>query len=59
MIVLSVPTKKTHPGVKDGTLQSDALVQLEKYAPTEREIKETEDIDPRWENLKKLLTDKK
>ena len=59
MIVLSVPTKKTHPGIKDGTLQSDALVQLEKYAPTEREIKETEDIDPRWENLKKLLTDKK
>ncbi|AWM13248.1 DUF177 domain-containing protein [Flavobacterium sp. NRK F10] len=57
MIVLSVPAKRVHPGVKDGTLQTDALQKLEQLAPKE-EKKEKEDIDPRWENLKKLLTDK-
>ena len=28
MIVLSIPLKKVHPGVKDGTLQSEALDKL-------------------------------
>ena len=56
-IVLSVPFKRVHPGVKDGTLETEVFDALDKLAPKE-ENKENEDIDPRWENLKKLLTDK-
>jgi len=44
MLVLAVPHKRVHPGVLDGTLQS--------------EKEEKEDTDPRWDGLKKLLTDK-
>lgn len=58
-IVLSVPVKKVHPGIEDGTLETEALKTLEKLAPKqEEEKKEQEDIDPRWAELKKLLTDK-
>ena len=56
-IILSVPVKRIHPGIEDGTLKTEALDTLEKLLPKE-ENKESEDIDPRWENLKKLLTDK-
>ena len=57
MLVLSVPLKKVHPGVLDGTLQSEVLDKLEELQP--KETKENkEDIDPRWDALKKLLTDK-
>ena len=56
-IVLSVPVKRIHPGVKDGSLETEAFETLDKLAPKD-ENKENEDIDPRWENLKKLLTDK-
>ena len=57
MIVLSVPFKRIHPGVKDGTLKTDVLDKLDALSPKE-DKKEEENIDPRWENLKKLLTDK-
>lgn len=57
MLVLSVPLKKVHPGVLDGTLQSEALKKLEELQPKESKT-HTEDIDPRWDALKKLLTDK-
>lgn len=56
LIVLSVPSKKIHPGVEDGTLESDILEKLEELSP--KEIKNSEEIDPRWNKLKKLLTDK-
>ncbi len=56
-IVLSVPTKRVHPGIKDGTLETDALKNLEKFAPKNSKS-ETQETDPRWDNLKKLLTDK-
>lgn len=56
-VILSVPLKRIHPGVKDGTLDSKALELLSKLAPKE-EKKENKDIDPRWDDLKKLLTDK-
>ncbi|MCK0146790.1 DUF177 domain-containing protein [Arenibacter sp. F26102] len=57
MLVLSVPLKKVHPGVLDGTLKSEVLAKLEELQP--KETKENkEDIDPRWDALKKLLTDK-
>ncbi len=59
MIVLSVPPKRIHPGVKDGTLSSDILEKLEELQPKEKDEKNNdEDIDPRWNTLKKLLTDK-
>ena len=58
LIVLSVPSKRVHPGVKDGTLESDILKKLEELSPKGKEDNELEEIDPRWNILKKLLTDK-
>jgi len=60
MIVLSVPLRRVHPGIKDGTLKTPALDKLNELKVKElkkEEIKE-ENIDPRWDKLKKLLTDK-
>lgn len=59
-IVLSVPVKRIHPGVKDGTLETEAVKVLEGLLPGEQKEnkEEQEDIDPRWAALKKLLTDK-
>ncbi len=61
-ILLSVPTKRIHPGVLDGTLESKALEYLEnqdddlelQFEDSEEEL----DTDPRWDKLKQLLTDK-
>lgn len=59
LIVLAVPIKRVHPGIEDGTLQSEILSKLEELSPSEdKKTKSSEDIDPRWNNLKKLLTDK-
>jgi uncharacterized metal-binding protein YceD (DUF177 family) len=60
MIVLSVPLKRVHPGIKDGTLQTDALKKLSELTIKEQKIenKKEENIDPRWDKLKQLLTDK-
>ncbi|WP_222982402.1 YceD family protein [Flagellimonas meishanensis] len=57
MLVLAVPQKRVHPGVLDGTLKSDILEKLEELQPKEKK-KESEKTDPRWDSLKKLLTDK-
>lgn len=57
MIVLAIPSKRIHPQVIDGTLESEALRKLEKLRV--KEIKETEEIDPRWDKLKSLITEKK
>lgn len=57
-IVLSLPTKRIHPGVKEGTLKSEILEKLEELKPKgDIEFKNSQ-TDPRWDNLKKLLTDK-
>ncbi|WP_445731296.1 YceD family protein [Mariniflexile sp.] len=59
LIVLAVPIKRVHPGVEDGTLDSDILDKLEELSPKLKEEKEKEEeTDPRWNTLKKLLTDK-
>ena len=60
MVVLAVPAKRVHPGVLDGSLQSEVLETLERLGVKEiKEQKETiEETDPRWDALKKLLTDK-
>lgn len=57
MLVLAVPLKRVHPGVLDGTIHSEALKRLEELQP--KEAKDNKgDTDPRWDALKKLLTDK-
>ncbi|MFI1744666.1 YceD family protein [Thalassobellus sediminis] len=59
LIVLAVPIKRVHPGIEDGTLNSEILEKLEQLSPRLKEDKQKEeDIDPRWNTLKKLLTDK-
>ncbi|MET0944714.1 MAG: DUF177 domain-containing protein [Flavobacterium sp.] len=60
MIVLSVPLKRIHPGIKDGTLKTAALDKLTELSVNEQkeESKKEEEIDPRWDKLKQLLTDK-
>ena len=57
MMVLALPSKRVHPGIEDGTLDSDIVKRLEELSP-EKENKK-EDTDPRWDELKKLLIDKK
>jgi hypothetical protein len=43
--------------VEDGSLKSDILDKLEELQPKEN-TKSSEKTDPRWDDLKKLLTDK-
>ena len=56
MLVLALPNKKIHPGVTDGTLNSEVLERLKALEPNQE--KENNDTDPRWDELKKLLIDK-
>jgi uncharacterized metal-binding protein YceD (DUF177 family) len=67
MIVLSVPLRRVHPGVKDGSLKTEALTKLNELIlkehtdleeDKEEEENKEENIDPRWDKLKQLLTDK-
>ena len=60
LTVLSIPQKRIHPGVEDGTLNSEILRKLEDLSPNaDLEAKNSGDgVDPRWSKLKKLLTDK-
>ena len=37
MIVLSVPSKRIHPGVKDGTVAVDILDKLNELSPKEKQ----------------------
>tara|TARA_B100001059_G_C17648648_1_gene483226 strand:- start:30 stop:566 length:537 start_codon:yes stop_codon:yes gene_type:complete len=57
LIVLSVPNKRVHPKVLDGSMKSLALDKLK-----ELEIKEEHAVaktDPRWDKLKNLIIEKK
>jgi uncharacterized metal-binding protein YceD (DUF177 family) len=63
MIVLSIPLRRIHPGVKDGSLNTEALKKLKELTIKELKIdhkkeQKEENIDPRWDKLKQLLTDK-
>lgn len=51
MIVLSIPLKLVHPGVKDGTLNSEIINRLKEF-----DINQEKSInfDPRWNKLKEL-----
>lgn len=61
MIVLSIPLRRVHPGIKDGSLKSDVLDKLNQLKVKESKkdkIQQEENTDPRWDKLKQLLTDK-
>jgi uncharacterized metal-binding protein YceD (DUF177 family) len=53
MIVLSVPQKKVHPGIAEGTLKSEVLEKLKYLQPQEKTP--SDGTDPRWDKLKDLL----
>lgn len=61
-IVLTVPIKRVHPGVNDGTLHSDVLEKLKelevKIEEVEQEENTEKEIDPRWDKLKNILIEK-
>ncbi|MGI9570925.1 MAG: YceD family protein, partial [Desulfobulbia bacterium] len=57
-IVLAMPLKKIHPGLNDGTLETDVLEKLKEFEPTNIEENKNSEIDPRWEKLKQIITDK-
>ena len=50
LIVLSLPPKRIHPGVEDGSLKSEILDILEDLKPKEN----SNLADPRWDKLKSL-----
>jgi uncharacterized metal-binding protein YceD (DUF177 family) len=56
MIVLSLPAKRVHPGVEDGSLQSDVLDRLNDMSVSEPKSNDSE-TDPRWDVLKSLKKD--
>lgn len=63
LIVLAMPLKRIHPGVEDGSLESDILDKLEELSIKNKEADESEaqtpkETDPRWDKLKDFLTDK-
>ena len=57
LVVLSVPAKRIHPGVEDGTLKSDVLEKLEELSLKNQKNKKEDDTDPRWDKLKNLLNE--
>ena len=58
-IVLTLPIKRIHPGVSDGTLHSEVLDKLKELEIKEEEEEESNgEIDPRWNKLKNVLIDK-
>ena len=58
MLVLAVPSKRVHPGIADGTLDSEILKKLEELQPLQPKNPDDR-TDPRWDALRNLLTDKK
>ena len=53
-IILAIPQKKVHPGVIDGSLNSDIIQKLSDLGPKKKK-KLKKEIDPRWVKLKDLL----
>ena len=63
-IVLTMPIKRVHPGVEDGTLKSEILDKLNEFKIKDKNIEkkhldvDSQDIDPRWNKLKSILIEK-
>lgn len=58
LIVLSVPAKRVHPNVLNGTMKNDTLKKLKELEIKENKSAENNSTDPRWDKLKDLLTEK-
>jgi len=56
-VLLALPSKRVHPGVEDGTLDSEILDKLNYHSVDKNDKKEEKTIDPRWDKLKNLLKD--
>lgn len=56
-ILLALPSKRIHPGVKDGSLNSDILDKLNHHSVENVNKKNTNQTDPRWDKLKTLLNE--
>ena len=54
LVVLSVPQKRVHPGVEDGSLNSEVLDKLHQLKPSPNNHASQSETDPRWDALKKL-----
>ena len=57
-IILAMPLKRIHPGVKDGTLHSEVLEKLKEFEIKDKEEATIMEIDPRWNKLKDIQIDK-
>ncbi len=51
---MAIPQKKIHPGVIDGSLNSEIIQKLTDLQPKKKK-KLKKEIDPRWIKLKDLL----
>ncbi|CAM1344232.1 YceD family protein [Tenacibaculum amylolyticum] len=58
LVVLSIPTKRVHPDVLNGTMESETLKKLKELEINKEKPVEEESTDPRWDKLKDLLTGK-
>ncbi len=50
LVILSLPRKRVHPGVEDGTLESEIIEILDELKPSGFGL----ETDPRWDKLKKI-----
>ena len=53
LIILAIPLKRIHPGIEDGTLQSEIVNKLRELEPKEENV--NLGTDPRWNKLKDLM----
>ncbi|SNR14274.1 YceD family protein [Tenacibaculum jejuense] len=58
LTILSVPKKRVHPDVINGTMKSETLERLKELEINKEKPVEDESTDPRWDKLKDLLTGK-
>lgn len=59
MVILSIPLRREHPGIKQGYLLSKVLDKLEELQVKDiNSNNKSNDTDPRWDKLRNLLTDK-
>ena len=57
-IILALPAKRVHPGVEDGSLQTEITKKIEELKPSNNSNRPDGETDPRWDKLKQLLNDK-
>ena len=56
LVISSTPSKRVHPQVLDGTMESEALKKLEELRiKIVKTVEKQESTDPRWDKLKDLI----